>query len=78
MAAMGYPKISFFALKGQQMVEKGNYDNNFLVLSIENVQIILLTLFKCSDPISKMAAIVFHAMTLCRKMATDSQKDNFF
>ena len=41
MAAMGYPEISFFALKGQQMVEKGNYDNIFLVLSIENVQIIL-------------------------------------
>ena len=40
MAAMGYPEILCFALKGQQMVKKGNYDNKFYVLSVENVQII--------------------------------------
>ena len=39
MAAMGYPEIVFFALNGQQMVEKDNYENRFYVLSIANVQI---------------------------------------
>ena len=41
MAAMGYPEILFFALKGQQMVEKDNHENKFYVLSIANVQIML-------------------------------------
>ena len=40
MAAMSYPEILFFALKGQQMVEKDNDDNKFFVSSIENVQLI--------------------------------------
>ena len=40
MAAVGYPEILFFALKGQQMVEKYNYENRFYVLSIANVQIV--------------------------------------
>ena len=39
MAAMGYSEILFFALNGQQMVEKDNYDKRFYVLSIANVQI---------------------------------------
>ena len=39
MAAMGYPEILFFALNGQQMVEKDNHENRFYVLSIANVQI---------------------------------------
>ena len=39
MAAIGYPEILFFALNGQQMVEKDNYDKRFYVLSIANVQI---------------------------------------
>ena len=39
MAAMGYPEIVFFALNGQHMVEKDNYENRFYVLSIANVQI---------------------------------------
>ena len=30
-----------FALKGQQMVEKDNYDDEFNVLTIANVQIML-------------------------------------
>ena len=38
MAALGYHEILFFALKGQQMVEKANYDNEFYVLTIANVQ----------------------------------------
>ena len=41
MAAMSYPEILFFALKGQQMVEKDNDDNKCFVSSIENVQLIL-------------------------------------
>ena len=41
MAAMGYHEILFFALKGQQMVEKNNYDNEFYSLTIANVQIML-------------------------------------
>ena len=41
MAAMDYPEILFLALKGQQMVEKDNYDNKFYVLSIANVPIML-------------------------------------
>ena len=41
MAALGYHEILFFALKGQQMVEKANYDNEFYVLTIANVQIML-------------------------------------
>ena len=41
MAAMGYPEILFFALKGQQMVEKDNDDNKFHVSSLENVQLML-------------------------------------
>ena len=41
MAAVGYPEILFFALKGQQMVEKDNDDNKFYVFSIENVQLML-------------------------------------
>ena len=41
MAAMGYTEIPFFYLKGQQMVEKDNYDNKFYVLSITNVQTML-------------------------------------
>ena len=40
-AAMGYPEIIFFVLKGQQMIEKDNDDNKFYVLGIENVQLIL-------------------------------------
>ena len=40
MAVMGYPKILFFALNGQQMVEKDNHENRFYVLSIANVQIV--------------------------------------
>ena len=40
MAAMGYPEILFFALNGQQMVVKDNYENRFSVLSIANVQIV--------------------------------------
>ena len=40
MAAMGYPEIIFFALKGQQMVKKDD-DNKFYVLSKENVQLML-------------------------------------
>ena len=36
MATMGYPEILSFALKGQQMVDKDNYDNKSYVLSIEN------------------------------------------
>ena len=39
MAALGYHEILFFALKRQQMVEKANYDNEFYVLTIANVQI---------------------------------------
>ena len=35
------PKPIFFALKGQQMVEKGNYDDTFYVLSIADGQIML-------------------------------------
>ena len=57
MAAMGYTEIPFFALKGQQMVEKDNYDNKFYVLSITNVQTILQTLFQCSDPFNMAANI---------------------
>ena len=57
MAAMGYPKILFFALNGQQMVEKDNYDNKFYVLSIADVQIMLSTLFKSSDPFNMAANI---------------------
>ena len=41
MAATGYPENVFFALKGQQMLEKGNYDNKFYVLSIANAQTML-------------------------------------
>ena len=41
MVATGYPEILFFALKGQQMVEKDNYDDEFYVLTIANVQIML-------------------------------------
>ena len=41
MAAMGYPETLFLALKGQQMVEKGNYDNKFYVLSIANAKAML-------------------------------------
>ena len=41
MAAMGYPEILFFTLKGQQMVEKDNDNNKFYVLSIQNVQLML-------------------------------------
>ena len=41
MAAMGYPEILFFALKGQQMIVKDNYENKCYVLSIANVQIML-------------------------------------
>ena len=40
-AATGYPEIQFFALKGQQMLEKDNDDNKVYVLSIENVQLML-------------------------------------
>ena len=39
MAATGYPEILFLALKEQHMVEKDNYDNEFYVLTIANVQI---------------------------------------
>ena len=83
MAAMGYHEMLSFALKGQQMVQKDNYDNEFHILTIANVQIMLWTLLKCSDlsvwlPISKMAAIAYSVMSLCRKMAMDSQKDNVF
>ena len=39
MAAMGYAEILYFALNGQQMAEKDNYENRFYVLSIANVQI---------------------------------------
>ena len=46
-----------FAYKGQQMVEKDNYDNKFYVLGIANVQIMLYTLFKCSDPFNMAANI---------------------
>ena len=35
------PKPIFFGLKGQQMVEKGNYDDKFHVLSIADAQIML-------------------------------------
>ena len=38
MAAMGYPEILYFALNGQQMAERDNYENRFYVLSIANVQ----------------------------------------
>ena len=41
MAATGYRKVLFFALKGQQMVGKDNYDGEFYVLTIANVQIML-------------------------------------
>ena len=41
MTAMGYHEILFFALKGQQMVEKDNYDNEFYISTIANVQIML-------------------------------------
>ena len=57
MAAMGYPEILFFALNGQQMVEKDNYENRFYVLSIANVQIVSWTLIKCSDPFNMAANI---------------------
>ena len=30
MAAMGYPEILFSALNGQQMVEKDNYEIDFM------------------------------------------------
>ena len=43
---MGYPEILFFALKGQQMVEEYNDDDKVYFLSIENAQLMLLTLFK--------------------------------
>ena len=52
MAAIGYTEIPFFALKGQQMVEKDSYDNKFYVLSITNVQTI-----QCSDPFNMAANI---------------------
>ena len=58
MAAMGYTIVClFFALKGQQMVEKDNDDNEFYVLSIENVQLMLWTLFKCVDSFNMAANI---------------------
>ena len=38
MAAIGYHEILFFALKGEQMVEKDNYDGEFYILTIANVQ----------------------------------------
>ena len=41
MAAMGYHEILFFALKGLQMVEKDIYDNEFYILTIANVTIML-------------------------------------
>ena len=46
-----------FALKGQQIVEKENYDIKFYVFIIGIVQIISLTLFKCSDPFNMAANI---------------------
>ena len=57
MATLGYPEILFVALKGQQMVEKDNYENKFYVLSIANVQITLEALFTCSDPFNMAANI---------------------
>ena len=41
MAATGSPEILNFALKGQQMVERDNYDDEFHVLTIANIQIML-------------------------------------
>ena len=41
MAATGYPETHIFALKGPQMVEKGNYGDKFYVLSIADAQIML-------------------------------------
>ena len=41
MAAMGYHEILFFTLKGQQMVEKDNYDNEFYISTMANFQIML-------------------------------------
>ena len=41
MAATGYPEILFFALNGQQMVEKDHDDDEFYVLTIANVQMML-------------------------------------
>ena len=35
MAALGYTEVLFFALKGQQLVEKDDDDNECYVLSIE-------------------------------------------
>ena len=57
MAAIGYHEILFFALKGEQMVEKDNYDGEFYILTIANVQMMLKTLFKCSDPFNMAANI---------------------
>ena len=37
----GYPETHIFVLKGQQMVEKGNYDDKFYVLIIADAQIML-------------------------------------
>ena len=48
-----------FALKGQQMVEKGNNDNKFYVLSIANAQTMLQTLLICSDPFNMAANIQY-------------------
>ena len=41
MAATGYPETLFFALKEEQMVEKGIYDNKVYVSSIANTQTML-------------------------------------
>ena len=41
MATKGYPEILFIVLKGQQMLEKDNYENKLYVLSIANVQMML-------------------------------------
>ena len=41
MAATGYHETLFFALKRQQMLEKGNYDDKLYVLSTANAQTML-------------------------------------
>ena len=49
MAAIGYHDMLFFALKMAVNGKKGYCDNRVYVLSMQNVQLMLQILFKCSD-----------------------------
>ena len=55
MAATGYPEILWGALKLQQMVKKDYCNSRVYVLFMQNVQLMLWILFKCSDYFNMVA-----------------------